>query len=84
MALNQYLETFFEEKDLPFVSWSVLDSDGNTHHINNEVVIEMIGKAPDSEQEQIAGVIRKIDFHNGDVNDFLKHLAGALVDQYNS
>lgn len=76
-----YLRTFFDEKDLPFVGWQLTDKNGVTHFINNVVVLEHIDQAPDREQEAIGDVIRKIDFRNGDVNDYLKHLAGALINQ---
>lgn len=75
----QYLETFFEEKQLPDVSWELVNDAGKTHLIGNAVVIEHIEQTSVEEQNQIADVIRKIDFSDGDVNDFLKHLAGALI-----
>ena len=78
MTTQQYLETFFQEKQLPEVNWELTGPSG-TNFISNEVVIEHILHAPLHEQKQIANVIRKIDFMNGDVNHFLKHLAGALV-----
>ena len=77
----RYLEIFFHEKQLPLVSWDLEDNAGNTHYIDSEVVLEHIEISPVAEQEAIADVIRKIDFHNGDVNDFLKHLAGALINR---
>lgn len=77
---TKYLKTFFAEKNLPEVTFELIAKDGMTHYMPNEVVIEHIMIAPASEQEKIATVIRKIDFANGDVNDFLKHLAGALIE----
>jgi len=77
--MTPYLKTFFEEKNLPEVSWELKDNNGVTHHIGSAVVLEAIEKAPQSEQSDIADVIRRIDFVNGDVNDYLKHLAGALI-----
>ena len=75
----KYLETFFAEKQLPFASWELKDEEGILHIIDNGVVIENIELASAVEQNKIADVIRRIDFANGDVNDFLKHLAGALI-----
>lgn len=75
----KYLKTFFDEKNLPLQNWELEDNTGMTHWISNEVVIEHIHAAPRSEQTQIANMIRRIDFANGDVNHFLKHLAGALI-----
>lgn len=74
-----YLKTFFDEKDLPQVDWELTDGNGVTNWIGNDVVIEAIGNAPISEQNAISDMIRRIDFANGDVNLFLRHLAQALV-----
>ena len=71
---KKYLETFFEEKDLGF---EIFNIDGFI--ISNEQVIEEILNAPENEQKGIANVIRKIDFKNGDINDYLEHLAQALI-----
>ena len=76
---QKYLETFFEEKNLPLKNWDIIGKDGEWNNISNEVVIEYILKAPEYEQKKIANKIRKIDFYNGDVNDFLKHLAKGIV-----
>lgn len=78
-SAREYLETFFEEKQLPHQSWDIEDESGTMHYIDSSVVIEALLNAPQSEQEQAADVIRRIDFANGDVNDFLKHLAKGLV-----
>jgi hypothetical protein len=77
----RYLTVFFKEKNLPFVQWELTAQDGEMHIISNEVVIEAIKGAPKHEQEAIADIIRTIDFQNGDVNDYLKHLAGALINR---
>lgn len=77
----EYLTTFFEEKQLPTVRWELTDKTGMSHSISNEVVIEHIMATGDAEQTQIAGIIRKIDFKNGDVNHLLEHLAGAIINQ---
>lgn len=79
---QRYLQTFFAEKDLPFQSWEILSSSGVPHMIDSEVVIEAIMNAPEDEQRKIADIIREIDFRNGDVNHFLKHLAKGLVENY--
>lgn len=75
------LKRFFEEKDLGFVEWELKDTEGNTHFISNEVVIEAILNAPKSERDAISNKLLVIDFKNGDVNDYLKHLAGALINR---
>jgi hypothetical protein len=79
--MSQYLKTFFTEKNLPLANWELQAENGTVHLISNEVVIESILAAGRDEQTQIGNVIRKIDFMNGDVNDFLRHLAGALINR---
>jgi hypothetical protein len=78
---KKYLQMFFKEKDLPVHNFTVKAKDGTNHFIDSDVVIEHIMIAPPNEQAQIAKVIRKIDLANGNVMDFLKHLAGALANQ---
>lgn len=75
----KYLKTFFAEKQLPYASWHLFDDDGVRHLIDSDVVLEHIEHASADEQNKIADVIRKIDFANGDVNNYLRHLAGALI-----
>jgi hypothetical protein len=76
---SKYLRDFFAEKDIAEVEWELTAADGQTHFIGNVVVIEHIAKTTDGEARKIGDVIRKIDFANGDVNHFFRHLAGALI-----
>jgi hypothetical protein len=78
MDTKQYLEIFFAEKEIPFAQWEI-EENGQQHIIDNEFVINLIKDATESEQEQIATTLRKIDWYNGDVNDFLKHLAVSFI-----
>lgn len=76
--MANYFETFFSEKNLPYAMFEI-ELDDEVHMIDNETVIEMIKTAPAREQAQIKQMIVKIDFVNGDVNDFLRHLAECFV-----
>jgi hypothetical protein len=78
---SSYLVKFFAEKDLPDVQWELEDRRGVTHWISNAVVIEAIFQAPKHEQKQIGDMLRRLDFANADINDYLKHLAGALINR---
>jgi len=82
MTTKKYLKLFFEEKNLPFVSWSIKDKKGVIHTISNEVVIDFIHLANNTEQKQIADTLRQIDFKNGDVNHFLKFLATVIINEH--
>lgn len=79
---ERYLRTFFEEKNLPHTSWDIVALDGTLHVISSEIVIEHIWTCNDREMTEVANVIRKIDFANGDINHFLSHLAHDIVENY--
>ncbi len=76
---NKWFETFLGEKNLPYESWDLISENGTLNIIDSDVVIEHIKIAPDHEQKAIKEMIIKIDFANGNINHFFKHLAGALV-----
>jgi hypothetical protein len=76
---TRYLRDFFAEKDIQGVAWDLEAEDGTWHHMPNVVVVEHIAQCDKDEANAIGDVLRKIDFANGDVNDFLRHLAGALI-----
>jgi len=44
-----------------------------------EIIIDAIKSAPKQEQEKIKTTLVMIDFKNGDVMHFFKHLAGAIA-----
>lgn len=79
MTASTYLTRFFAEKNLAERTYSVTAADGTPNLIPTGCVIEAIMRAPKGEQEQIAGILRQIDFRNGDVHHFLNHLAGAMA-----
>ena len=82
MAATTYLKTFFAEKNLNDRLYEVEAPNGDVHFISTEIVIEHIFVTSNEEQTKIADIIRKIDFHNGDVHHFLTHLATALAANY--
>ncbi len=75
---NQYLDRFFEEKEIPFQLFNI-DHNGQTHFVENSFIIEVIKNATITEKETISNTLRQIDFHNGDVNHYLQHLATAYI-----
>jgi len=79
MAKKDFFDVFFEEKKIPPKTFEVKDKHGNTHFIDNEFVISLIKSASQEEKKKIEQVLRKIDFHNGDVNHFLEHLAKGYI-----
>lgn len=81
MTYNKWLDTFIEEKGIDLEDHFELTDFEGTHHIMPYgVVIEHIKGANKQEQEDIRTIIVKIDFKNGDVRHFFRHLAQAIVD----
>lgn len=78
MNFKTWFQTFLDEKSLPHEYWEI-EHEGDIHFIDSDVVIEAIMAAPASEQEAIKNMIVKIDFANGNVNDYFKHLAKGLI-----
>jgi len=78
MKTDIYLERFFAEKE---IDSKILEVEGENgmNFIPVEVVIEHIMIAPDHEKKKIADKLRRIDFHDGNVMDFLEHLAKAIA-----
>ena len=81
MTFTKWFNTFLEEKDLTPQSWELVDREGVTHWIGSDVVIEAIHNCSAQEQAGIKNMLVKIDFMNGDVMDYFKHLAGALINR---
>ena len=80
---NSWFSTFINEKNLPYVAWEIVDHSGMTHFIDSDVVIETIKNASSYDQRKIKETLIKIDFHNGDVIHFFRHLATeGIVHQY--
>jgi len=77
-----FFDMFFKEKNVPYKVFDVTDSQGITHSIPNEVVINMIKQTRGREKAKIEETLRMIDFKNGDVNHYLQHLARGLAEQY--
>jgi hypothetical protein len=78
---TEYLRAFFSEKEVAEVTWDLESADGTWHHMPNAVVVEHITQCSVAEADKIADVLRKIDFSNGDINHFFKHLAGAIINR---
>ena len=74
------LETYFEEKDLPYELFEI-DVDGENHFIDNETVIKEIGNMTIELQKKVRDKITTIDFCNGNINYFLKDIATFLIKQ---
>jgi hypothetical protein len=79
MTFTKWLETFTTEKNLDLEQVFAVEGKSGTNHIPLGCVIEAIKSAPSSEQAGIKSMIVKIDFRNGDVCHYFKHLAQAIA-----
>lgn len=79
-AFTKWLDTFVEEKGIDTQKFlGVEGAEWGINLIPVGVVIQHIKLTSPEEQAQIKNVIVKIDFANGDVVDFFKHLAKAIA-----
>lgn len=78
-TFNQWLDTFIEEKGIDLERSFEVDGPSGWNLIPVGCVVEAIHGAPRHEQAAIKNTLVKIDFHNGDVYHFLRHLAGAIA-----
>jgi hypothetical protein len=74
MTFAKWLETFVTEKDLDVEQVFAVEGKSGTNHIPLGCVLEAIYAAPYSEQASLKNMIVKIDFLNGDVCHYFKHL----------
>lgn len=74
----KWFNTFLEEKRLTYSLYE-FDVNGTTHFMDSETVIDLIKRADFAEQDFIKLQIVKIDFLNGDIHHFFKHLAKCYV-----
>lgn len=80
MTFTKWIDTFNEEKEVDLET--VFEVEGKTtgpNFIPAAVVVEHIKIASKQEQAQIKNTLVMIDFKNGDVMHFYRHLAQALA-----
>lgn len=78
-SFSQWLDTFVEEKELDQEGILEVEGPSGLNLIPLASVLSAIKQAPEHEQTAIKDKLVKLDFVNADVNDFFKHLAGALA-----
>lgn len=78
-GFKSWLNRFVDEKGIDREEMIEVEGRGGTHMMPVGVVLEHMLIAPKHEQDAIKDMIVKIDFKNGDVLDYFKHLAGAIA-----
>lgn len=79
MKFQTWLETFIEEKNIDLEQTFEVEGPSGTNTMSYGVIKEHMEIAPAHEQEQIKNVLVKIDFQNGDVCHFFRHLGKAIA-----
>ena len=78
--MKTYLNNLISEKaNISMTTPIEVEGASGTNFMNVGVIVEHILIAPKTEQQAIKNVLVKIDFNNGDILDFFKHLAKALA-----
>lgn len=79
-AFSKWLDTMMDEKGLDLEqTFEFNDARGEYNLMAYGVVIEAIHGAPAHEQAAIKTMLVKIDFVNGDIKHYLRHLGLALA-----
>jgi hypothetical protein len=76
---NKWLDTLVSEKGLNVEQMIETQGASGANFMPLSMVLDAIKSAIKSEQDQIKHTLVAIDFKNGDVMHFFKHLAGALA-----
>jgi len=79
MNFTKWLNTFVDEKGID--REQIIEAEGprGMNFIPVECLLQEIIQAPLHEREAIKNMIVKIDFLNGDVMHYFKHLAHAIA-----
>jgi len=80
MAFNKWLDTYIDEAGIELEdSFDLEGKEYGTNFFTYGAVVDAIKATTADEKAKIKNTIVMIDFKNGDVRHFFRHLAGALV-----
>jgi hypothetical protein len=79
MHFAKWLDTLVEEKGIDPEMLIEVEGPSGANIMPLEVVLDAMKATTPSEQAAIKTMIVRIDFANGDVVDYLKHLAQAIA-----
>lgn len=78
-SFKLWLDTFIKEKELPMDEVFEITKEGNLNIFSYKSIYEYILISTPTEKEKIKKTIVKIDFLNGDVLHYFRHLANAIA-----
>ena len=79
MKFANWIDTFLSEKNIDTERTIEIEGASGLNVMPLEIVIDAIKNTSATEQAQIKNTIIRIDFKNGDVMHFFKHLAHAIA-----
>jgi len=77
--MNKWLDTFLAEKGTNLDQTIEAMGELGMNFMPLQVIVDAIKSASPAEQAQIKTTLVKIDFANGDIVHFFKHLAKAIA-----
>jgi hypothetical protein len=79
MTFAEWIDTFVSEKGIDLEQILKVDGEAGENFIPVGCLIDVMKQTGAGEQQQIKATIVKIDFCNGDVLHYFKHLAKAVA-----
>lgn len=79
MRFTKWLDTLIEEKNINLDEQFEVSGTWGVNYMQYQNVIEAIKSTSEYEQKQIQNMLIKIDFVNGDIKHYLRHLAQAIA-----
>ena len=77
--MKKYLTILFSEKGISLDTSIEVNGNSGTNYMTVETVLENILITTKEERKQIKDILVKIDFANGDILHFIKHLSKAIA-----
>lgn len=79
MKFDTWLDTFVDEKGIDREQVLRVDGPSGENLIPVQCLLDAMKAAPKHERDGIKAMIVRIDFRNGDVLDYFRHLAQAIA-----
>lgn len=76
---NQWLDTLIEEKGINLDEQFQVEGPSGTNYMQYYNVVEAIKSTSANEKKGIKDMIVRIDFANGDIRHYFRHLAQAIA-----
>lgn len=79
MRFHQWIDTFLSEKGIDTESVLEVEGELGMNYIPVGSLVDSLKGTHSKNQNQIRSILIQLDFKNGDVKHFLKHLAKAIA-----